>query len=614
MNNKNEPVYSHQVMGEPKSFPKMLILDIPNNDYLKNTIQSGIWFLKSTNNGPEDFGLVFHLLGDDIDFELPEYVEFILKFPSSCKHVISHPKIADDTLVFKTYAVHLLKLKCIMNDSFNLPHFQKFQPSSQFTKLQSLQQFSITTSGVEMCDDDVVDETWSSLYDKEIGLPEKKEQILQNDVLPLEPMKEVKSLKDHVQIVTLGTGSALPTIHRNVLSNLVRIPYVDDETKEVKFKSILLDGGENTLGSLIRNFGHNNEEQLKQIFDELELIFLSHLHADHHLGIISVITAWLEHNKHNNRKLHLIIPWQFNKFMTEWFRLELLTQNLNADRIVYMSCEQFIQNPRPELKQLKMKEFEIKCDDGISSDTVPKIKFRPLSEESMQKIFKDLKVQLIQTTRAIHCYWAYSVSMTFCLDQKETFKLSFSGDTRPNLKFVEIGHDSDLLIHEASLEDDLIEEALAKKHTTVVEAIKVAELMNCPKVILTHFSARFSEKHTFIESNEDYEKASQKMKAYLGRTVNNIFELRHNSRFTFDDMEICYANDLMIIRYNDVNVQKAQFAAINELSTSEDSEKQKVKDEKIMLKKSEKREEKRVQRLAMNRKRKHSAEQDPNNK
>ena len=126
---------------------------------------------------------------------------------------------------------------------------------------------------------------------------------------------------------SLGTGSALPSIHRNVLSNLVRIPYKDEETHEIRFRALLLDGGENTIGTLMRNFGHDSLKQLKQIFSELRLIYLSHLHADHHLGIISVISAWAEANKNNTDKLYLVIPWQYNNFITEWYRLEQYTSN-----------------------------------------------------------------------------------------------------------------------------------------------------------------------------------------------------------------------------------------------------------------------------------------------
>ena len=615
LNDKDELVHPHQVMEPSKSFRKLIILDIPNSRYLDNTISSGEWFFESEDAGPETAGLVYHFLGDDIEFWLDKYINFISKFPADCKHVISHSLIADNTLVFKTYAIHLLKLKCILNDSFSLPHIEEHKPLEErpnILKLQSLQQFSIDPSGILEINDNVVSETWSTLYDKEISQTElsktSKQELLQKAILPLLLPEVPNSLKDLVQVVTLGTGSALPSIHRNVLSNLLRIPYVDPATNEVKYNSILLDGGENTIGSLTRNFGHNGHEHLKQIFDELRLIHLSHLHADHHLGIISVISAWFEANKYNNKKLYLIIPWQYNNFVSEWYRLEHLTSAIDLHRIVYISCEEFMRYPEQELEQFSIDEFEQKFDNGRLNDHIPKAAPCPPSTALIEQLYHDLNIQRIQTVRAIHCYWSYSISLTFNLTASETFKVSFSGDTRPSTRFVDSGRGSDLLIHEASLENELIEEAIAKKHSTVVEAVKVSQLMDCPKVILTHFSARFSEKHSFIENAGQYEELTNHLKSYLGRTTSNIFGMDGGNKYSFDDLQICYAYDLMNVRYKDLNCQKPFFAAINGLSSSEKTEDQILKDKKEMLRKSEKREAKRLLRLSGNRKRRLSGE------
>lgn len=615
LNDKNEMIHPHQVLDPAKSFKKLVILDIPDLSYLHNSISSEEWFSTDEASGPEEIGLVYHFLGDDIDFMLDEYLNFIKKFPSDCKHVISHSKIADDTLVFRTYAIHLLKLKCLLNNSFNLPHIEKHTPiggDSGLVKLQSLQQFTVEASGITESSENVVNDTWSSLYDAEISQTElsktSKEALLDNAVLPLDLPRESNSLKDLVQVVTLGTGSALPSIHRNVLSNLVRIPYLDKEINQIKYNSILLDGGENTIGSLTRNFGHNGREHLKQIFDELRLIHLSHLHADHHLGIISVISAWFDANKHNDKKLYLVIPWQYNNFVSEWYKLEQHTGGIDLRRIVYISCEEFMRFPEQELEQYSIDDFEEKFDSGHLNDHIPKAGAFPPSTALIEQLYHDLNIESIQTVRAIHCYWSYSISLTFKLSGAENFKVSFSGDTRPSTRFIDIGYDSDLLIHEASLDNDLIEEAIAKKHSTLVEAVKVSQLMNCPKVILTHFSARFSEKHSFIESAGQYEQLSEHLKSYLGRSTANIFGLDGGHKYGFDDLLICYAYDFMNVRYKDLNCQKPFFAAINGLSGTDETEEQKLKTERLMLKKSEKREAKRLQRLSGNRKRRLSNE------
>ena len=84
------------------------------------------------------------------------------------------------------------------------------------------------------------------------------------------------------EIICLGTGSAIPSLHRNVSGTLLRVPGCG---------SYLLDCGENTLGQLKRIF---TQPQLIELFHDLKLIWISHLHADHHLGTAPVIKAWYE--------------------------------------------------------------------------------------------------------------------------------------------------------------------------------------------------------------------------------------------------------------------------------------------------------------------------------
>lgn len=69
----------------------------------------------------------------------------------------------------------------------------------------------------------------------------------------------------------LGTGSSLPNKVRNVSSILL-------ESSPSKF--ILLDCGEGTYGQLYRHFG---SEKCDEVLRNLSFIFLSHMHADHHM-------------------------------------------------------------------------------------------------------------------------------------------------------------------------------------------------------------------------------------------------------------------------------------------------------------------------------------------
>lgn len=82
---------------------------------------------------------------------------------------------------------------------------------------------------------------------------------------------------DDITVTTLGTGSAIPSKYRNVSATHLDIPGLG---------GILLDCGEGSLGQLRRRFG---PEGTRRIFQELRMIYISHMHADHHLGLQAIL-------------------------------------------------------------------------------------------------------------------------------------------------------------------------------------------------------------------------------------------------------------------------------------------------------------------------------------
>lgn len=97
-----------------------------------------------------------------------------------------------------------------------------------------------------------------------------------------------------------------------------------------------------------------------------------------------------------------------------------------------------------------------------------------------------------KTCRAVHCELAYCVTFGFSLEDDKTFTVSYSGDTRPVDFFAKvIGRNSDLLIHEATHENELQHEAIKKKHSTISDALGIAYTMKAKYTVLTHFSQRY---------------------------------------------------------------------------------------------------------------------------
>ena len=118
-------------------------------------------------------------------------------------------------------------------------------------------------------------------------------------------------------------------------------------------------------------------------------------------------------------------------------------------------------------------------------------KVQLLYADRMAQLVRQLGLESIATCKAIHCPHAFCLSFT----TKAGFKMAYSGDTRPNPAFRDLGkmggRGPDLLIHEATMEHFMINDARIKKHSTMTEAIEEGEGMDAKFTLLTHFSQRW---------------------------------------------------------------------------------------------------------------------------
>ncbi|XP_059477389.1 zinc phosphodiesterase ELAC protein 1-like [Neocloeon triangulifer] len=80
---------------------------------------------------------------------------------------------------------------------------------------------------------------------------------------------------------------------------------------------------------------------------------------------------------------------------------------------------------------------------------------------------------------------------------KKGRKITIMGDTCNSDKMIQIAMDSDALVHEATLENSMVENALEKGHSTPGMAASYAFAINAKLLLLTHFSQRYR------QSNEE---------------------------------------------------------------------------------------------------------------
>jgi len=78
-------------------------------------------------------------------------------------------------------------------------------------------------------------------------------------------------------------------------------------------------------------------------------------------------------------------------------------------------------------------------------------------------------------------------------------RIVYSGDTRPYPGMVELARGADLLIHEATFTDELQERAEEDGHTTAREAAEVAREAGAKRLALVHISSRYYDPDVLLE-------------------------------------------------------------------------------------------------------------------
>nr|KAF6455840.1 elaC ribonuclease Z 2 [Rousettus aegyptiacus] len=253
--------------------------------------------------------------------------------------------------------------------------------------------------------------------------------------------------KQYPEIIFLGTGSAIPMKIRNVSSTLINIS---------SDKSLLLDCGEGTFGQLCRHYG----DDVDRVLSTLTAVFVSHLHADHHTGLLNILLQRERALASLGKPFHpllVVAPTQLKPWLQQY----------------HNQCQQVLHH---------VSMIPAKCLQKGADVSNPAI------ERLISSLLGTCDLEEFQTCLVRHCKHAFGCALVHV----SGWKLVYSGDTMPCEALVQMGRDATLLIHEATLEDGLEEEAVEKTHSTTSQAIGVGMRMNAEFIMLNHFSQRYA--------------------------------------------------------------------------------------------------------------------------
>ena len=311
------------------------VIELPSSEYVRNLIHRPEWNAERIMTGVE--GVVW-ILGPGVSED--QGLRGFIQSKPGIRHIFSSPDHCPNHLVQTSAAAAAIRHNQIDPVCFPVPVHSNAIPSVLNMPIDKAdngptrtdQELILAKRGLKIdlqpsfgiSESDVVPLLNTALVVQEtprevIRLAHSAQRAISHTPKTLIANQGLPS--QDAEIICLGTGSASPSPYRNVSGTLLRVP---------GHGSYLLDCGEDTLGQLKRVFP---EAELREILQDLKLIWISHLHADHHLGTISVIRAWYEevHGKDPSKRSRTTLTEQLLdpvKFLSEGKRLFVVGHGL----------------------------------------------------------------------------------------------------------------------------------------------------------------------------------------------------------------------------------------------------------------------------------------------
>lgn len=358
---------------------------------------------------------------------------------------------------------------------------------------------------------------------------------------------EKKQYNNKPEITFLGTISMKPGLQKNVSCIMLSLKSI---TNKNKTHNILMDCGEGSYQQIFLHFGLN---KTKEIISDLSCIFITHKHGDHMLGLPKILEAYDELETKDN-KLFIICPksviyWVYNLVfdlkcknniiivncehinprMTKVYDYHVRQKNpyLNFNDVEIKSNFEELSKSISDYKNELVSQFKVEescCEDKLNeykdkdqnminiktNSSIKNIKESDIAK--VKNLYEFLKDELnieIFSIEVFHCNDSYGCLIQSCnylnqnsiinKEELNPWKITYSGDTRPCNNFINYSLNATAIIHEATLDDELAQDAKEKLHSTFSEACEVRNKSLSDKVILTHFSPRYLKECPWLE-------------------------------------------------------------------------------------------------------------------
>jgi ribonuclease Z len=280
------------------------------------------------------------------------------------------------------------------------------------------------------------------------------------------------------ELTILGSSSATPIFNRNPTAQLLNI----------NEKYYLIDCGEGTQQQLLR---YNLKAQ------RIDYIFISHLHGDHYLGLVGLLSSM--HLNGRTKALNLFGPPELLEILELHFKYSMTTLRFP----LHFTATQ------ANSAELLFENADVLVETIILNHRIPCTGFKITLKQRLPKIRMDL-VEALQIPLAYrqlikkgHPYTDASgrdyQPEELTLPPEKSRSYAYCSDTICDWTYLEQLKDVDLLYHEATFMHDMQQRAEETYHTTALQAAQVAQKAGVKQLLIGHFSARYRDLEPLLD-------------------------------------------------------------------------------------------------------------------
>ncbi|WP_295667784.1 ribonuclease Z [uncultured Mucilaginibacter sp.] len=272
------------------------------------------------------------------------------------------------------------------------------------------------------------------------------------------------------EVTILGSSSATPIFNRNPSAQALNI----------NERLYLVDCGEGTQQQMLK-------------FDikarRIDHIFISHLHGDHYLGLIGLLSSMQLNGR--DKPLNIFCPANLKeiidiqlKFSETALEYEVNYKFTNAEVAAVI-----LDNADVTVETIPL-DHRMACTGFLFRE---KKRMRKLIKEKVEEL--KIPVEYFSALKKGADYTAPDGKLykndILTTDSSEPKTYVYCSDTLPGDWYIDQIKNATLLYHEATFLNNMLERAIETHHTTALQAAAIAIKSNAKKLIIGHFSARY---------------------------------------------------------------------------------------------------------------------------